>query len=249
MALFANTITTHNNTMPHTHTISSLSATFDTPLEKHQISDFRKKVWSFVGMGNDLFHNHKLENGRIVGNLQRYPLIQFRTYKGCANIWAVNEGVPALRALVENPHFLPLKDSLVAQHDFEIAVLPLQEKRLYKLFGYVPFDKDNYRAYKQADTMQQRIALLEKVLTSHLVLFAYGVGWNLAKDTPIEVVLHDITHIGRAPYTVASTQERLEYTAFDVSFYVNMVLPDQAGIGNLKALGYGLLKTWEEINF
>lgn len=234
--------------MEHTHQISTLSATFDKPLRKHEISAFRKRVWGFVGMGNDLFHNHIIQNGRITGNLERYPMIQFRTFKGKANIWAVNEGVDAVRkCLIENSNFLPLAEPLMMQHGYEVCVLPEGERRLYKLFGYVPFDKRSYGEYKSALSMRERLGILERILTNHLVLFAYGVGWMVTPEMRLVVEIHDITGIGRAPYMVAKTQEVLEYMSFDLSFYVNAELPDQAGIGNLKALGYGLLKRWDEI--
>ena len=236
--------------MHQTQKISTLSVTFDKPLRKHEIAAFRRRVWEFVGMGNDIFHNHVIQDGRIVGNLERYPLIQFRTYKGMANIWAVNDGVEAVKAaLVENPHFLPLSEPLLMQHDYEIAVLPQSERQLYKLFGYVPFDKKNHAEYKRAASMRERLSILERILTNHLVLFAYGVGWMITPEVRLTVEIHDITAMGRAPYTVAKTREVLEYLSFDLSFYVNAVLPDQAGIGNLKGLGYGLLKRWEEINY
>lgn len=231
--------------MHHIHTVS---ATFAQKLDKSQIRDFRKQVWAFVGMHQDRFHNHHFEDGQVTGNMHRYPQIQYRTYKGFANLWGVNEGAEEVLKLIDSQIFVPLMYPLEENRNAEVAILPPEKPRLYKAFGYIPFEKRNYQAYKAAADMQERIAILERVITSHLVLFCYGVGMELHKDELIQVRLHDITNMGRAPYVIAATKERLEYTSFDVSFYANINLPEQIGIGNLKSLGYGLVKSWESIN-
>jgi hypothetical protein len=230
------------------HIISTLSASFDLPLRKHQIPDFRKRVWGFVGMGEDIFHNHRVVEGEITGRIHRYPLIQYRTYQGFAHIWAMQEGVVALQNLLTKPHFLPLKSPLSLPHSFDLAWMPSPQKQLYKLFGYVPFSKQSYQEYQNALTFREKITILERVLTHQLVAFAHAAAWEIDLSTPIEVELHDITEVGRAVYQPADKSPKNIFTAFDLSFYANVQLPDQAGIGNLTALGYGLLKRWEEIN-
>ncbi len=229
------------------HLIKTIDLSFNYRLQQHQIPFFRKKVWDFVGWGAEVFHNHDIEEGTIIGNKHRYPLVQYRTCGGYANMWGVNEGAEALLRLGENAHFLPALHKPIIE-PFTMCLTPYNEPQLYKLFGYVPFHKNAYQEYRQAANFRARIAILERILTNHLVAFVYGVGWELDKTMPLQVVLHDITEVGRAVYQPADKSAKNVYTAFDLSFYVNIELPDQAGIGCLTALGYGLLKRWEEIN-
>ncbi|MFN0201934.1 MAG: CRISPR-associated endonuclease Cas6 [Bacteroidia bacterium] len=231
------------------HLIQTMSLTFNYRAQKADIPAFRKKVWHFVGWGATIFHNHDIEEGNFVGKIHRYPQIQYRTHEGNANMWGVNEGATALMQLAEQGKFLPAI-SLPLIHAFPLLYYPpeTQERSLYKLFGYVPFNKENYKAYQQAETYEERLAMLTRVLTNHLVGFAHGVGWNIDQSMPLVVTLHDITNIGRAVYQPADKSVKNVFTAFDLSFYVNAELPDQAGIGMLTSLGYGLLKRWEMIN-
>jgi len=238
----------NRSTSTNRETIQTISLTFDVKMGTSDIQKFKKEILKLVGMDNDLYHNHRMEKGKIIGNLERYPLIQYRTHDGFANLWGMNEGAEVLKKLSRDKKF-PLKVTRITENQsFAPKMLKTGKEELYKLFRYVPFNHENYEEYRAAPTYLQKIAILERVLNSHLVLFTYAMGWQIPKGEKLKLKLHDITHIGLARYQPATIRETHYFTAIDCSFYLNARFPDQAGIGKFKGLGYGILKRWEEIN-
>ncbi|MCB0642014.1 MAG: hypothetical protein KDC44_10260, partial [Phaeodactylibacter sp.] len=70
-----------------TQPIRTLSLSFDVRLYARQIPQWRGAFIEMCGLDSDLFHNH---NGEAELHY-RYPLIQYRMYKGKASILAINE--------------------------------------------------------------------------------------------------------------------------------------------------------------
>ena len=78
--------------------ISTLTLEFNIPCLPQEVKQFRGVIAGLGGWDNDLFHQHDNSNGE--GKLlQRYPLIQYRSYKGRPYIYAINQGRDALMAL------------------------------------------------------------------------------------------------------------------------------------------------------
>ncbi|MEM7659705.1 MAG: CRISPR-associated endonuclease Cas6 [Bacteroidota bacterium] len=240
--------------------ISTLYTQFSLPLRPGQIPAFRGAVAEAAGWEQDLFHNHA--RTEVVPAPQpvaegpstepeeappvtlkdqfvyRYPRIQYRVRDGKAVIWAIGEGVPALRRwLMEKEDQIliggrkrPLLIEQLREGSHQLRLLP--KKRLYRLMDYQPFNGENYREWQQAEHLIARIQLIERILTGNLLNIAKVAG--VFVEERIEAQLMNL----RDTKTVRT--HGTQRLAFNLIFQTNLDLPPSVALGRAVSHGFGV---------
>lgn len=226
------------NSSPTATSVSlpTIKMEFDLPLYPRQIPQWRGAINEQVQNRLDLLHNHT-SNGKV---LYRYPLVQFRTKKGKAQLWGMGAGTDALRDWLShsNQEFSlgGRKQRLcivgLQAQDYELRVLP--ELRTYRLLDYLPFNSVNYQRWQQLHTLTERIALLERILVGHIFAFCSAANWQVPDR--LEVNLLDIQ------------ERRTEKVhghlcmAFNLLLRTNVQLPPNIALGKAVAFGFGVIR-------
>jgi hypothetical protein len=226
-------------------TISTLTLEFDIPCMPQEVKKFRGVIAQLGGRHADLFHNHD-NSGEKSTVLQRYPLIQYRSYNGKPYIYAINRGREALQQLWQSgaieKYYADRKIKLnIAAYDKPLQYLrlvPMQEQNMYRyrIVQYVPFNNANYALYKGLPTFLNKVAFIEKTIANHLNGLAKALDWKWdKKQHQLMVCIDDIDRFEKV------TEHHNNFLAIDLVFYANALLPDRIAIGNDMAFGKGWL--------
>lgn len=229
------------------------------PLKEKDIPLFRQAILNIEGISQEWYNNKKITKAGKESNLHRYPPIQFRVLDGYATIWAINEGAKKLEADLKKKKLLTFfwegreRTFQLIRHftnaSEEACYTSPKKFYRYRLINYLPFsnntsgskEESTWQEYKNAATMYDKIAILERVLVSHLVLFSYAAGWQLAPKQRLKAKLADITSISTGYYKKHDKEKEKLYHKFDIVVELNALLPDGIALGNITSLGYGVL--------
>lgn len=223
----------NNMEYQNTAALKSLLISFDHPIYTRQIRRWRGAFIEMAGWEDNLFHNHRSKEKYHY----RYPQIQYRARKGKAAIFAIGDGVGALQKVLATSdwqihwdgkaHALQIEDLRMNEHYLRMLAQP----RTFKLYRWLALNSDNYTRWTACQNMVERIQLLEKLLTNHLLATLWGLGFD-----PAERVVVSIQEIRR---TVPIRYHEAQLLAFDVVFSCNVLLPAGLGIGKGVSLGFG----------
>lgn len=216
-------------------TVRALSISFDLPIYPRQIPSWRGAFIEMAGWEHDCFHNH-YEDGRV---RYRYPLAQYRVWQKKAALFVLNEGVEALQRVLAEKDWkinweggvrsLRVEDLRMWEH--EIRLTP--EVRRYQTYQYLPLNQANYKTWMETDRLAERLALLERLLTNHLLVGLWNLGFESQKQ--VRVSLQDFR---RRRLVSFKGTKRL---AFDLVFDCNVSLPPHIAIGQAASHGFGQL--------
>jgi len=200
---------------------------------------FRGAIVEKVGKQHDLFHNHCRMSNSSYGVLYRYPLIQYKCLHGKAAIICLEQGTKDIHHLLGQGYW----DITMMQQPYTLEIdnlkmSPFELKKEdrwmhYRLYHWIALNAENYEKYQALDSMIERIQLLERVLTAHILSFAAGVGWNIEEKFEVKIV--DV-----AGYDWVTWKD-VELMAFKLEFKTNLALPYNIGLGKAVSHGYGLL--------
>jgi hypothetical protein len=225
---------------------------FEIPLSFPEVDYFRKAVCSVVRklrtpllqayIATDLFYNHDDISGHPIN---RYPLIQYKEIDGRAAITGVNQGLDAFNVLLR---LLKLQQNLYANtihingrdasliyntnlmaHKYPVVLL--NEPEEYEIKKWLPLEEDRYNAWKDTDSHEQRMEILNIALMKQIAFFLKGIGYdrNLGyKATVIEITA-----------TSWLKEFNIHKLAFDCRFRCNLSLPEDIGIGQVPSIGFG----------
>ena len=152
------------------------------------------------------------------------PSIQYRVIKGQAAIFSCGEGVDnSLRMwlLSRQGSFklgnreMPLLISGMEEKIHTLSLLPTP--KLYRIMDYLPLNTENYLRWKRAESLHERIELLERILAGNIITFVHHLGWRLPDR--LEVKLMAIREM--KTITVHGTQR----IAFNLIYKANIDLP------------------------
>ncbi|MCS6982501.1 MAG: CRISPR-associated endonuclease Cas6 [Flavobacteriales bacterium] len=205
-------------------------------LTLEQVPAFRAAIARTARHHKELFHHHEEENKL----LYRYPLIQFKSLQDAPAVVALEQGAEALMEFLEHkPSILRLHHTTLP---FKVSQIHLRQHLLqvwnksfpFSLQNWLALNKDNLARYRSTPSLVERVRLLERILTAHILAFAEGVQWNVEKTIQVT-----ITHIHRQRLL---KYKRVNWQAFDLTFLSNVSLPEAIGLGKSPSVGFGIVR-------
>lgn len=215
--------------------VQCLSVTFDLPLLHQQIVQWRGAFVEMAGREYPLLHNHQ-ESG---ASIYQYPLIQYRSKKGKATLFAVGEGMSCLRDVLSRRNWElswqgEKRQLYIAEMKTHETTIAFQEKpQTYRLNKYIGLNQDTYRLWQNADGLIERVQLLEKSVRNHLLSCLWGLGWDSKEQVQIK-----IQELYQAKVINYHAQALM---AFDLSFSTPINIPLGVGIGKAVSHGFGVV--------
>jgi Cas6b C-terminal domain/Cas6b N-terminal domain len=218
-----------------------LSVTFDTHLDPWELPRFRGAIAHKVGLEHEWFHNHDNETG---GYHQRYPLIQYKLNpQGGINrpmLLCLEHGVEEAQRFFSQPDWglrIGEKD-----HEMRIARLNVEQHRLavlekavpYRIHKWKAFNPENFDVFRPMVSIAEQCAFLERLLATHIIAFAGGVGWEVPERFQVR-----ITDLIKREWV---DQKGIKVLAFTLDFQCNVALPSFIGLGKGASIGYGVLR-------
>jgi len=216
--------------------IRTLTVFYDTEISSREIPFFRGAVLKSLGDKADvLYHNH---TGAHTFRYS-YPLIQYKSLNGRAAITCVEEGVDLVGQILSNlygPLKLGYRNVECKVFDVKAEKTPIEISETdsdYQLSHWLPLNARNYTLYQEADSLVERIQVLERVLTGNILSFLKGVGIYL--EEPLKVSIADISG------TQVVTYKQVKLMSLDIKFRANISLPSYIGIGKNSSVGNGVI--------
>lgn len=215
--------------------LRTLLVTFSNDFKHTPITAFRAAVIEKVGREHQLFHNH---NGETF--VYQYPLIQYKRIGGRPGIFCLDEGVDEIHKLFSHRNWsinlLGEKVELkVDRLDMKTTTINVWEKSFeYSLWNWQALNEDNWKRYLELDSMVEKVAMLEKILTANILSFAKGIDWHI--EQPVKVVIKDVK------LERDSRMKDIMVRTFEVDFRTNVYLPDFMGLGKGVSKGFGILR-------
>jgi len=216
-------------------TLKHLTLTLDIPLLPHQIKKFRGAIIEKIGREHHLFHNHQ-DDGKYH---YRYPLIQYKSQRRKAGMVGLGKGAEALYYLLT----AGISHLKIDGREYPFQLAHLQQKDLllqtvsypktYRLYNYIGLNSNNYEQWQQTKRYEDKMTILRKALTAHILSFAAGVGWDIKER--FEVNIENINQTKKIVY------KDTELMAFDIDFNVPLFLPKHIGLGKSVSMGFGKL--------
>ncbi|SMC78569.1 hypothetical protein SAMN02746065_11038 [Desulfocicer vacuolatum DSM 3385] len=204
------------------------------PSQIHKLRGYVGNVFSEY----DLIHNHDLDTGKYI---YRYPLIQFK----------IIDKTPCIIALTEKAVQVFTKIFLTLDEiDIGGRIIPINEKDI-KIenvdFGFsketfvyefitpwIALNQRNYGKFKDMKTIEDKRALLKRILTGNILSMAKYLGCHLEQDQRIQSTLNF--------RQAKATLKGKSMVGFEGMFKTNFLLPDHTGIGKSVSRGYGCIK-------
>lgn len=215
---------------------------FDMRLQKGQVQQLRGAIAEKMGYENELFHNHdNSDPAQAKRYHHRYPLVQYQTKQGFAQVVGLQAGAEALnRLMLQSDGKLKMGNS---EQDFLIK--DFQSKRLevgvtdqvhrYELRDWLCIRDKHRKEWEQIDRLTERIQFLERLLANNIISMARGLGVRFERKFDCY-----ITWLGDTPKTI---RRRGSYNqpVFNVQWAGNIQLPSYIGLGKGASEGYGRL--------
>ena len=214
--------------------IKTLILQFANELSTNDITKFRGAVIASLKEKNILYHNHIEDRFRYA-----YPLIQYKRIHQKAAIVCIGDGVKAIHELFASDNFLfkigeketEMKMDNVKVYDNEISIFDTIQ--YYRIRNWLPLNSENYAKFQNADSLVERIQILERILAGNMLSFLKGIDIHLEEQ--MELHITSILDQRQAIY------KRVKLMSFDIEFKTNLYLPQYIGIGKNASVGFGTL--------
>ena len=213
--------------------INVLIVKFKNEISTEEIKYFRGAIIEAVGEENALlFHNH-------IGNEFRYkyPLIQYKRIRGKAAIVCIGEGTEEIGRFFSTCNMEVQIGRRTAHLEIDSVkadrclVQVWDDMFAYHLRKWLPLNQENYAKYMALESLAEKYAMLEQMLTGNLLSFAKGVGIHFEKQVECKITAMDEPRL--------ITYKGVKMMAFDAEFKSNVSLPDYVGLGKGVSLGMG----------
>ncbi len=214
-----------------------LSIVFDTIIKPHEIPAFRGAIAQKVGFDKDVFHNHRSDGSFYY----RYPLIQYKQFGRHPGIICLDHSIDEIHHL-----FSKNKNTIsISGRNIELKVKELTLKTLeleltknpieYKVSRWMALSQKNHGIFSQKNTIEDKIDMLERILSGNILSFAKGIEWWLAERFNLEILEVINENWVRNKNTKVKT--------FDLIFHTNITLPPFIGLGKGASRGFGVIHT------
>lgn len=180
----------------------------------------------------DELHNH---SGNQI--IYRYPLIQYKVLNGEPVILGINIGSKVLKAIVDELNLLHLGDEIIFSHERTIkeyeAYLGISKEYITYQFEtpWLALNAKNYRRFKEASNGERDI-LLRRIL----------IGNILSLSKAFDYVVNDRIDCSLNLKTKTVNYKNQKMLAFDGTFTVNFIIPEEFGIGKSVSKGFGTVR-------
>ena len=215
------------------NTVKTLVVRFSNELYPSEIECFRGAVIKAMEGANVLFHNH-LEGDKLRYD---YPLIQYKRIHRKAALVCVGEGTEAIGEFFASCCFdvrigdRPVTLEVASVQAHQTLVQVWDDMFTYRIRKWLPLNQENYEKYMALESLAEKYAMLERMLTGNILSFAKGVGIHFEKQVECKITAIDDPRI--------IIYKDVKMTAFDAEFKSNVSLPDFVGLGKGMSLGYG----------
>jgi hypothetical protein len=220
----------------HMSKIRCLHIKFSENIQAYDIPKFRAAVIEKTKRESDLFHNHVDETKFIY----RYPLIQYKVCNRKASLLCLNEATEDIHYLLRQRNF----DFRIGSKtiNYEIDDVRLKYERIqtweedfrYNMLHWMALNQENYEAFKQKESIVERVSFLEDILMAHLRIFMEGVG--ATETVPLRASILEIKEEKHIEY------KKVFHLCFTVNFKTNLSIPNYAGLGKGVSIGFGIVK-------
>ncbi|HIZ87938.1 MAG TPA: hypothetical protein IAC03_07275 [Candidatus Coprenecus pullistercoris] len=214
-----------------------LTIKFANHIKRTEIPLFRGAIINALPSDNILYHNHT-DNGFRYS----YPLIQYKRINGCAAIVCIGEGTEAISDFFTD--FKP--DVTIGEQLIHLEIDTIKPRRIliqpwndmltYRISTWIPFNQDNYGQFKALDSLAERYAMLERILTGNILSFAKGIGIHF--DNQVICRITDVFRFFETEY------KSVKHTAINAEFQSNISLPDNIGLGKGVSIGNGTIRMY-----
>ncbi len=215
--------------------LPTLFVQFENKLPAWQTPAFRGALIEKVGREQVAFHNHVGDTALVY----RYPIIQYKSIAGKPSLLCVGQGVEEIHKLFGLRNW---EVNIAGQeYDLKLGRMDMNQVRLgvwdkvfsYRIREWLALNEHNYERYQKTESLVERIALLERLLTGNILSFAKGIDWHV--DKPIEVCIQELGSQRTIRY------KGVPFLAFDVAFSCNIFLPQYLGLGKSASHGFGVV--------
>lgn len=214
--------------------INILTIQFANEISQREIPLFRGAVIHSLENKSILFHNHEGDKFRYA-----YPLIQYKRIQGKAAIVCIGKGMESVHKLFSSEKFqyqignktMQMHIENIHAHQDYIGIADMIVH--YELRNWLPLNSKNYQRFKDTDSLIDKIAILERVLTGNILSFLKGMDIHLKEQLNINITDISNQHL--------ITYKKVKLMAFDIEFNANVTLPQHIGIGKNASMGFGVL--------
>jgi len=217
--------------------IRYLHLCFENALHPRELPCFRAAVIEATRRQSSLFHNHREPEG---GFHYRYPLIQYKLYRGRASMLCLQDGVDDIHYLLQERRIAltigdrPREEYRIEDLHLRYHLLNTWERSFrYSLLHWIALSQKNYALYQGMVSEADRLRFLERILTGNILSMAQGLGWQV--EAPIELAITRLRRVRALPY------KGQKVLAFSLDFQCNVSLPRYAGLGKGSSAGFGVV--------
>ncbi|MDE6195099.1 MAG: hypothetical protein K2M83_14070 [Muribaculaceae bacterium] len=211
-----------------------LRVCFDGRITTSELSMFRGAMIAMSG-GNPLFHNHAADGFRY-----SYPKIQYKLDGGRPSVLGIGEGASALAEMFDgNAGFtcrlgrrlFATEVSSIAEWEEEVSFVP--SPVTYLIHDWLPLNVGNFKDYRAAGGMIERLTMLQRILLGNILSFAKGMGIFFHDEVGCSIM--DMQSTG------TSTFKGVDLMSFSGRFSTNVRLPQWIGLGKASSLNHGTI--------
>ncbi len=195
------------------------------------------------GYFGELFKEHSplLHNHYQDGSLRyQYPQIQYKVINKTPHLIGVAQGAELLTELflkikevTIDGRTYPIQSKNINHHQKEIGFSNTLHQYNFETL-WMGLNQQNYSKFIKLDSDIERKAMLDAVLTGHILGFLQSFGVDLKPEERIM-----IKHQLEQKTTNFKDQKMLAFTG---SFICNAILPDYIGLGKSTSRGFGTIK-------
>ena len=103
----------------------------------------------------------------------------------------------------------------------------------YHLRKWLPLNQENYAKYMAMESLADKYAMLEKLLTGNILSMAKGLGVHFERQVECKITAMEEPRL--------IVYKGVKMMAFDAEFKSNVSLPDYVGLGKGVSLGFGMV--------
>lgn len=208
---------------------------FKNEIAGNSLEQFRGAVVNELNDKDVLFHNHLPDDG---GYRYSYPLIQYKRINRRAAILCIGPGTDTIgKFFFDSDLELRIGDKV---EKFEVdnirayrSLIQIWDYKFsYRIRRWLALNQENYETYSKFESIAEKSAFLEKILTGNVLSLAKGL--NIFFDKQAECKITGLSE----PFVVRYKGTKL--TSFDAEFISNVSIPDYAGLGKGVSIGYGV---------